>query len=78
MDETRLSELISKLAHDLRSPLTALQGFSKTLVSRWDRFDDRQRYELVETIHSEAERMERVIAEAVELARSEVQHGDKK
>ncbi|MFN2526122.1 MAG: histidine kinase dimerization/phospho-acceptor domain-containing protein [Actinomycetota bacterium] len=73
MDEARLSELISKLAHDLRSPLTALQGFSKTLVSRWDRFDDSQRLELVETIHSEAERMERVIADAVQSARSEVQ-----
>ncbi|HEX2239668.1 MAG TPA: histidine kinase dimerization/phospho-acceptor domain-containing protein [Actinomycetota bacterium] len=75
MDDQHLADLISKLAHDLRSPLTALQGFSKTLVSKWDRFDDGQRRELVETIHTEAERMERVIAEAVALARAELGEG---
>ncbi len=75
MDEERLAALISKLAHDLRSPLTAVQGFSKTLVSRWDRFDDGQRFELVETIHTEAERMEQVIAEAVARARAELDQG---
>lgn len=76
MDEQRLGALISKLAHDLRSPLTALQGFSKTLVSKWDRFEDAQRFELVRTIHSEAERMERVIAETVATARSELTDGE--
>ncbi|HEX2235732.1 MAG TPA: HAMP domain-containing sensor histidine kinase [Actinomycetota bacterium] len=71
MAETAFAELISKIAHELRSPLTAVQGFSGTLVKRWDRFDDEQRKQLVATIHSDALRMGRVISEVLDLARME-------
>jgi signal transduction histidine kinase len=71
MAETRFAELISKIAHELRSPLTAVQGFSGTLVKRWDRFDDQQRRQLVETIHADAVRMGRIVSEVLDLARLE-------
>lgn len=71
MDEVRFAEMISKIAHELRSPLTSLKGFSATLLSRWDRFDDEQRRQLVETIHSDAERMGRLVSEVLDLARLE-------
>jgi hypothetical protein len=63
--------MISKIAHELRSPLTSVKGFSATLVSRWDRFTDEQRLDLVRTIHSDAERMGRIISEVLDLARLE-------
>ena len=47
-DDARFAEMISKIAHELRSPLTSVKGFSATLLSRWDRFDDKQRYGLIE------------------------------
>lgn len=71
MNEARFAEMISKIAHELRSPLTSLKGFSSTLTKRWDRFTDEQRYQFVETIHQDADRMARIVAEILDLARLE-------
>jgi signal transduction histidine kinase len=70
-DQVSFAELISKIAHELRSPLTSVKGFSSTLVSRWDRFTDEQRRELVGVIHSDSERMGRIVSEVLDLARLE-------
>src|ERR687895_1197766 len=67
----RFAEMISKIAHELRSPLTSVKGFSATLLKRWDRFNDEQRLQFVETIHADAERMGRIISEVLDLARLE-------
>ena len=71
MTETRFAEMISKIAHELRSPLTSIKGFSATLVKRWDRFSEDQRLQFVETILADAERMSRIISEVLDLARLE-------
>src|SRR5688572_13524144 len=72
MDEgPRFAEMISKIAHELRSPLTSVKGFSATLVKRWDRFTDEQKLQFVETIHADAERMGRIVSEVLDLARLE-------
>jgi len=72
MDEApRFAEMISKIAHELRSPLTSVKGFSSTLIRRWDRFTDEQRFQFVETIHADAERMSRIVSEVLDLARLE-------
>lgn len=72
MDEApRFAEMISKIAHELRSPLTSVKGFSSTLIRRWDRFTDEQKFQFVETIHADAERMGRIVSEVLDLARLE-------
>jgi signal transduction histidine kinase len=71
MGDNRLAELISKMAHELRSPLTSVKGFSSMLVTRWDRFTDEQRLQFVETIHHDAERMGRIVTDVLDLARME-------
>src|SRR5688572_4987296 len=72
MDEgPRFAEMISKIAHELRSPLTSVKGFSSTLIRRWDRFTDEQKLQFVETIHADAERMGRIVSEVLDLARLE-------
>ncbi|MGH2746957.1 MAG: sensor histidine kinase [Actinomycetota bacterium] len=71
MDDTRFADMISKIAHELRSPLTSVKGFSSTLVKRWDRFTDEQRFQFVETINQDAERMARIVSEVLDLARLE-------
>lgn len=71
MSDTSFADLISRIAHELRSPLTAVQGFSGTLVKRWDRFSDEQRLRLVETVYADAQRMGRIISEVLDLARME-------
>ena len=71
MDDARFADLISKIAHELRSPLTSVKGFSATLVKRWDRFTDDQKLQFVQTINSDAERMGRIVSEVLDLARLE-------
>jgi signal transduction histidine kinase len=63
--------MIAKIAHELRSPLTSIKGFSATLLKRWERFDDGQRLDLIETIAADAERMGRIVSEVLDLARLE-------
>jgi signal transduction histidine kinase len=71
MEDVRFAEMISKIAHELRSPLTSVKGFSATLLKRWERFTDDQRREFVQTIYADAERMGRIVAEVLDLARIE-------
>ncbi len=72
MDEaSHFADMISKIAHELRSPLTSVKGFSATLVRRWDRFSDEQKLQFVQTIHADAERMGRIVSEVLDLARLE-------
>jgi signal transduction histidine kinase len=71
MAEIEFAELISKIAHELRSPLTSVKGFSATLVKRWDQFTDEQKFQFVETILADAERMGRIVSEVLDLARIE-------
>ena len=70
-DGLQFAEMISKMAHELRSPLTSVKGFSATLIKRWDRFTDEQRFQFVETIHADADRMGRIVSEVLDLARLE-------
>ena len=70
-DDQRFAEMISKIAHELRSPLTSVKGFSSTLVKRWDRFTDEQKFQFVETINADADRMGRIVSEVLDLARLE-------
>ena len=70
-DDQRFAEMISKIAHELRSPLTSVKGFSSTLIKRWDKFTDEQKFQFVETINADADRMGRIVSEVLDLARLE-------
>lgn len=41
------------------------------MIRRWDRFTDEQKFQFVETIHADAERMARIVSEVLDLARME-------
>jgi RNA methyltransferase, TrmH family len=65
----RLAAMVAGAAHDIRSPLTALRGFSLTLLSKWGSLTEDQRLMMLEGIANDAQRMETVLAALVDASR---------
>jgi len=61
--------LISTIAHELRSPLTGVKGFTSTLLRRWDQFTEAQRLTMLEAIDSDADRLTRLITDLLDVSR---------
>ena len=69
--EEMRSSLLSAVSHDLRTPLAAITGAATTLRERPERLSDPDRRELLETICEEAEHLERLVANLLEMTRLE-------
>jgi signal transduction histidine kinase len=63
------AELIATVAHELRSPLTSVKGFTATLLRKWERFTDEQKKLMLETVDADADRVTRLIAELLDISR---------
>jgi two-component system sensor histidine kinase KdpD len=69
--EEMRNALLSAVSHDLRTPLGAITGAGTALRDDKGRLDPAQRAELCETICAEAERMERLIGNILDMVRLE-------
>jgi two-component system, OmpR family, sensor histidine kinase KdpD len=63
--------LLSSVSHDLRTPLAAITGGTSTLLDPTARLDESGRRELMLTMHEEAERLDRLVQNLLEMTRLE-------
>jgi signal transduction histidine kinase len=67
--ERRQANLVATVAHELRSPLTSVKGFTATLLAKWERFSDEQKRLMMETVNADADRVTRLITELLDISR---------
>ncbi|MEV0588936.1 ATP-binding protein [Nonomuraea sp. NPDC050310] len=69
--ERSRADLVTTVAHELRSPLTSVKGFTATLLAKWERFTDQQKRVMLETVNHDADRVTRLITELLDVSRIE-------
>jgi two-component system sensor histidine kinase KdpD len=69
--ESLRNTLLSALSHDLRTPLAAITGSSTTLLQQDDVLDRNDRRELIFTIIEEAEHLNRIVRNVLDMTRIE-------
>lgn len=68
------SEFLSTAAHELRTPMASIVGFSELLMMR--RYDEDKTRELLSTINRQANRLTALLTDLLDLARIEARRGE--
>jgi two-component system, OmpR family, sensor histidine kinase KdpD len=72
METERLrNSLLSSVSHDLRTPLATITGAATTMLESGSRLDQRTQKELLESVRDEAERLNRLVQNLLEMTRLE-------
>ena len=67
-------EFLSMVSHDLRTPLTVIEGSASTLDMNWARIDEKTRRKLLQVISSNAHKLGDIITKLLDLTRMEAGH----
>ncbi len=68
--EQMRNALLSSVSHDLRTPLAVVTGATSTLLTNPPK-DENVRRELLETVHEEAQRLDRLVRNLLDMTRLE-------
>jgi signal transduction histidine kinase len=66
------SDLVTTVAHEIRSPLTTVKGFTSTLLTKWDRLADSQKKTMLAAINADADRVTRLLSGLLDASRIDV------
>lgn len=69
--ETIISSLLSSVSHDLRTPLTSISGAASTLLSQEFKLSENDHKHLLETIHDESLRLNRLVENILQMTKIE-------
>ena len=69
--ESLRNTLLSSISHDLRTPLSAITGAATTLLQEDVMIDQVSRFDLLQTIQEEAEHLNRIIKNVLDMTRLE-------
>ncbi len=70
----RRQDYLAGLSHDMFTPLTAIKGYTTTLLLHGERFDQDTQMRFVKIINSEIDRITRILYNLMSLSRMETQH----
>jgi two-component system sensor histidine kinase KdpD len=65
------NSLLSSVSHDLRTPLSAITGAASTLIEKNEVLDPQDRLELAQMTYEEAERLNRLVGNLLDMTRLE-------
>ena len=65
-------QLLASISHDLRTPLTAVAGFSEVLSTSWEQLADEERQEMIEIMRLASNSLVDIVGDMESLARSEL------
>src|SRR5439155_739562 len=65
------NSLLSSVSHDLRTPLATITGAATTMLENGTKIDARTRQELLESVREEADRLNRLVQNLLEMTRLE-------
>jgi len=65
------TQFLAVTAHELRTPVTVVNGFATTLRDHWDRLSDHDRIEMVAALSRGGERLARLVEELLTASRLE-------
>ena len=72
METERLrNSLLSSVSHDLRTPLATITGAATTILESGSRLDQRTQHELLESVREEADRLNHLVQNLLEMTRLE-------
>jgi PAS domain S-box-containing protein len=63
------SEFVAKVVHDLRTPITIVQGFAQTLDEHWNSFGEAQKLQFLQLITAGSNRLVRLVDDIMFVAR---------
>ncbi|MDI6832101.1 MAG: PAS domain S-box protein [Actinomycetota bacterium] len=69
--EEELRDFVDIASHELRHPMTVIKGYASTLLSYFDRMDERARREVLEDIERGVDRLEKLVYQLLDTARIE-------